>query len=254
MIRYFYLLIMISLISAISGCVKEDHVFGGNYNLGAGNYSQSIFEYNKAIELNPNNAESYHFRGVAYERQGNFSQAISDYTKSIELDSNNAQVYLNRSHAYSEQGDLPKVIADCIKALEIDPNVKGVGNVMSSFMKDDAAAFLDFQQKAKIWQARADKPPLPEEVRRFRVLADGALQSKNFGKAAGYYEQGLAIEPMWSAGHYNAALIYGELKIYSMAVIHMKRFLELKPDDKEARASRDQMYVWEEKDKESNLE
>jgi hypothetical protein len=67
----------------------------------------------------------------------------------------------------------------------------------------------------------------------------------------GYYEQGLAIEPMWPVGHYNAALIYGELKDYSKAVYHMKCYLELKPATKDAGACQNKLYVWEEKTKES---
>jgi len=114
-------------------------------------------------------------------------------------------------------------------------------------LADDSAAFADFQEKAKVWQALSQKPPLPDEARRFRVLADDAVQNKDFDKAANYYEQGLAIEPMWPAGQFNAAVIYGELKLYPMAVVHMKRYLALKPDAQDAKADQDKIYIWEEK-------
>ncbi len=113
-----------------------------------------------------------------------------------------------------------------------------------------ARPFEDFQEKAKAWRALSAKPPLPEEVQRFRVLAEDAFQNKNFEKAVGYYEKGLAIEPMWPAGQFNAALLSAELEHYGKATRHIKRYLELCPDDKEARAAREKMYVWEEKTKE----
>ena len=48
-------------------------------------------------------------------------------------------------------------------------------------LADDATAFADFQQKAQVWLALPQKPPLPEEARRFRVLAEDAVQNQRFG-------------------------------------------------------------------------
>jgi len=110
---------------------------------------------------------------------------------------------------------------------------------------DNTVAFNDFQDKAKVWQTLSPKPALPEEARRFRVLADDAVQNKEFEKAADFYEQGLTIDPMWPAGQFNAAMIYKELHFYAMAVMHMKRYLALKPEDTEK--YRDQIYIWEER-------
>jgi tetratricopeptide (TPR) repeat protein len=115
---------------------------------------------------------------------------------------------------------------------------------------DNSAAFADFQEKVKVWHALSPKPSLPEEARRFRVLADDAVQNKEFQKAADYYEQGLKIYPMWPAGQFNAAMIYKELNFYAMAVMHMKRYLALKPED--TQKYQDQIYIWEERAKETN--
>jgi len=110
---------------------------------------------------------------------------------------------------------------------------------------DEAKADTDFQEKAKAWRALPQKPKISEEIRRFRILAEDATESKDFEKAVDYYEQGLAIEPMWPVGQFNAAIIYGELKDYDRAIIHMKRYLELEPDVKDNRACQDKIYLWE---------
>jgi tetratricopeptide (TPR) repeat protein len=115
------------------------------------------------------------------------------------------------------------------------------------FLADDASSFVDFEEKANVWRALTQKPRLPEETRRFRVLADDAVQNKQFDKAADYYEQGLAIEPMWAAGQFNAALIYAELEFYPLAVMHMKRYLALEPNAKDVKVYQDKIYIWEEK-------
>ena len=118
------------------------------------------------------------------------------------------------------------------------------------YPENDPAVLADFQQRANEWRALPQKPKLSEEARRFRVLADDAVQNKEFSKASGYYEKGLVIEEMWPAGQYNAARIDEELRNYNMAVIHMKKYLALKPDALDAKECQDKVYIWEERAKE----
>lgn len=56
---------------------------------------------------------------------------------------------------------------------------------------------------------------------------------------------------MWPAGQFNAAVIYRELKFYTMADMHMKRYLALKLE--ETKNYQDRMYIWEEKIKDFNV-
>jgi len=109
----------------------------------------------------------------------------------------------------------------------------------------EAASFAEFQARAKAWRALKVKPDLPPDVRRFRLLAEDAIKHQEFDKAVDYYEQGLAIEPLWPQGQYNAALLYGEMKEYRDAELHMKRYLELVPDAPDAQAARDQIMIWQ---------
>ncbi|MDA8164664.1 MAG: hypothetical protein M0017_06510, partial [Desulfobacteraceae bacterium] len=71
--------------------------------------------------------------------------------------------------------------------------------------EDAVASIADFQAKAKAWRALAVKPALSEDVEKCRVMAEDALRNKNFEKAVQYYEKGLAIEPLWPQGQFNAA-------------------------------------------------
>jgi tetratricopeptide (TPR) repeat protein len=79
------------------------------------------------------------------------------------------------------------------------------------------------------------------------VLAEDAFRNREFQKAADYYEQGLAIAPLWPQGQFNAAVLEGELETYSQAVLHMKRYLELSPDAADAQSAREQMIIWQSK-------
>jgi tetratricopeptide (TPR) repeat protein len=54
-------------------------------------YVNAIFEFNQAIMINSNDAETYLGRGMAYKAQEKYSKAISDLNKAIEIDPNYVQ-------------------------------------------------------------------------------------------------------------------------------------------------------------------
>jgi tetratricopeptide (TPR) repeat protein len=120
--------------------------------------------------------------------------------------------------------------------------------------EDEALSFADFQKKAKAWRALTVKPALPEDVQRCRIMAEDAFKNKDFQKALMYYEKGLAIEPLWPQGQFNAAMLAGELQASGTAAAHMKRYLELVPGAGNAKFAREKMYLWEEKAKEASTQ
>src|SRR5208282_3068401 len=54
-------------------------------------------------------------------------------------------------------------------------------------------------------------------------------------------------EPLWPEAQYNLAMIDKELGNYSDATYHMRCYLELVPNAKDAEAARDNIIIWEEK-------
>jgi tetratricopeptide (TPR) repeat protein len=117
--------------------------------------------------------------------------------------------------------------------------------------KEKETAFVN---EAKRYREMPVKPALPEDVQRYRVMAEDAFNNKDFEKALEYYRKGLAIEPLWPQGQYNAAMLAGELHWYDWAALYMKHYLELVPDAANAKAAREKMYLWEGKAKEGASE
>ena len=70
--------------------------------------------------MNPDYADAYIIRGVAYRRQDNFSLALADLDKAIELNSDNANAYVIRGDAYFGKGDFNLAIEDYEKAIELN--------------------------------------------------------------------------------------------------------------------------------------
>ena len=86
------------------------------------NNERSIEDCNKAIELNPNGADAYNYRGVAYTDLKQYERAIEDFNKTIEFDPKNADAHNNRGVAYCFLGHYERAIEDFNKAMELNPN------------------------------------------------------------------------------------------------------------------------------------
>lgn len=106
---------------------------------------------------------------------------------------------------------------------------------------------VSFQEALRSYRASKIKPELSEDVRKFKVQAEGAVRDKDFAGAVDLYGQALKIAPWWSDGHFNRALVLGETKEYETAIIEMKRYLSLVPGAPNARAAQDKIYDWERK-------
>ena len=58
-------------------------------------------DYDKAIELDPNDAAAYYNRGDFYSNLGQYERAIEDYDKAIQLNPDAADAYSLRSLCYN---------------------------------------------------------------------------------------------------------------------------------------------------------
>ena len=111
----------------------------------------------------------------------------------------------------------------------------------------NARAREQFNERAAEWRAATVKPPLPEDARQHKVLAENAVQEKHFAKAIDQYEAALDTFPTWPEGQFNAALLCGETGDYEDAMQHMQNYVQLVPDAQDAQAARDKILIWREK-------
>ncbi len=116
-------------------------------------YKGAIADYNKSIELNPNNAMVFNNRGFIKTKLKYYKGAIADYTKAIELDPNLTDAYLNRGIAKRLLKYYKGAIADYTKAIELNPNYatayynRGVAKVS---LKDYKGAIADYSKAIEL--------------------------------------------------------------------------------------------------------
>lgn len=193
--------------------------------------------------------------GFVYEAVGN-SKKVKE-TVTVNMATAPAVEYKCRYHFLAlycslkltyDAGSLPKnkVFNSLDNSLRSEPFADGF-NVLRAFARDPDAPLRTFTQRAAAWRALATKPPIPEEVRVQRMMAEEAFKSNKPDEALHYYETGVQFYPTWPEGNFNAALISGDLGYFDAAIEHMQAYLELVPDAADAQAARDKMLVWKAK-------
>jgi hypothetical protein len=88
-----------------------------NHSFMRDEYGRTAADYDKAIKLNPDNADAYCERGDFYYELDEYDKAISDYNKAIELAPNDAYAYYSRGIAYRKKGEASKEVSDLEKCI-----------------------------------------------------------------------------------------------------------------------------------------
>ncbi len=75
--------------------------------------------HRKAIRLQPDLAEAYYNRGIAYNNLGQYQRAIEDYNEAIRLKPDLTMAYIGRGFAYFIQGNNKLGCRDAQKACKL---------------------------------------------------------------------------------------------------------------------------------------
>src|SRR5690606_24351167 len=93
----------------------------GNEKLSSGKTEEAIEFYNRAIELNPNNAVYYANRAAAWTRLGKHQEAIRDCQKSINTDPKYAKAYSRLGLSLFNLGKYKEAIEAYSACLKLEP-------------------------------------------------------------------------------------------------------------------------------------
>ena len=81
----------------------------------------AIPDYDKAIELDPDDSDVYTYRGVDYNNLGQYNHAIQDLNKALELDPSDPHAHYNRGIVYSNLEQYEQALPDFNQAIKFYP-------------------------------------------------------------------------------------------------------------------------------------
>ncbi|HPX76269.1 MAG TPA: tetratricopeptide repeat protein [Bacteroidales bacterium] len=199
--KVMFLIAVISINLIIScGNSGKEHYDKGMASLSAEDYTSAIAEFDKAIEIEPNNAEYYYYRGSAKLDNENYKAAKEDFSKALELDySDKASAYMKLGEAKSYLDDDNGAISDYNKSIEIDPKTNAEVYFLRAISKSKIAD--DFYDEINDYNKAIEIDPNYTKAYYNRGIVknnsedfEGAIHDFDFaiqsGYKIGYYERG----------------------------------------------------------------
>jgi len=108
---------------AIALGLKEDGIF---FNLGMASVEldkieKSIRAFKKALDINPDSADSHFGLATAYRMDLDYNLAVEEFLKAIKIDPEHLEARLYLSVLYTDMGELQKAAEQLRKILNVDP-------------------------------------------------------------------------------------------------------------------------------------
>lgn len=103
--------------------ISEIYILEGSiFHIIETDYKKAIESFTKATELNPENADGYHWLGLTYNALGDFDKAIEFAEKATNLDPTNSRRSSQLSRYYFRKRDFNKSIKHAEELLAFNPN------------------------------------------------------------------------------------------------------------------------------------
>jgi len=190
-----------------------------------GNYGRAVEDFDRAIEINPDDDKAYFDRGYAYNGMGNYMRSVEDFSRAIEINSGSAQFYNDRGVSYMALGDEIHALEDFNRAVEIDPQ--------------HAQAYFNrgclYQSSGKYRQAIDDYDkaietgyPVKEDVFCNRGAVYGSLG--DHVKALEDYAGAMEINPEHARTYYNRGVDYASTGDHLRALRDFDRAIQIDPE------------------------
>jgi len=148
----------------------------------SGDFLGAIGNFDEAIRLNPDDAQSHNVRGNVWDELGVFERALADYDAAIRINSNNPAVFHDRAILWQRKGALDKALVDLDRAIR--------------FSFADANLYCD---RGLVWYQKG---------RHERAIAD--------------FNQAIKLDPNFTAAYINRGLILHSNREFTVAFADSK--------------------------------
>lgn len=204
--------------------------------------AQSFFE--SVVKRKKTDAEAHYYLAIALMRQGMADDAEDEIDEAIELNKHGAKYHLLRGQILGQQAMnanvvsqaflAPKIKNAFLRASELDPsNIEAHIALYNYYIM--APGIMGGSEEKAIEQLNAI-----ERLDAFRgcmVRASYYLRKKDSLKAESEFKKAIALGPEKAAGYKQLGYFYLNQKRFTEAYVHMKKYVELEPNNPDSHDS-----------------
>ena len=185
----------------------------------------ALENFNKAIELTPNDAEIYKFRAKSKVRLENYQAAIEDYNQVIKLNPDDASAYKERAEAKRKLSNHTSAIEDYNQVIKLKPNGASAYKERADAKRklgNHTSAIEDYNQAIKL---------NPKDAFTYRARADAKHKNGDYTGAIEDYNQTIKLNPEDAEAYKKRGKVKAELGDDAGAIEDYSHALKLNPKD-----------------------
>jgi protein O-mannosyl-transferase len=189
-----------------------------------GRLDEAIAHYQKALQINPDNAEAHINLGTDLLKKGRVDEAIAQYQMGAKIKPDFAEAHYNLGNALLQKGSVSEAITQYQTALQINPDNADAHN--------DLAVAL--QQKGRLDEAIAHYQKAlqinPDNADAHYNLANVLQKERRVDEAMVHYQKALQIRPGFAEAHFDLGRALLQKGSLDEAISHLQMALQIKPD------------------------
>lgn len=209
------------------------------FNLGieqfqAGDYQTALVSFDQALALNPNNSDTWTYRGVVLGCLNCHKEAIASYDQAIEIQPDYYLPWDIRGLALLNLSRYEEAIANCDKALELVPDYHQFW-----INRGKAQHYLGRYEEAIASYEKLPQPHLePSYAIAWQALGHQQIQLDNYNAALVSFERAIELDSNSPNAWINRGVALIRLNRYEEALSSVERAIELDPNDHHAWCNR----------------
>jgi tetratricopeptide (TPR) repeat protein len=201
-----------------------------------GDYKGALRLYDDVIRINPKFELAWANRGGALRNLHRPDEALASFNKALELDPSDAWTYHQRGELSADRGDYAGAIDDYDKAIGINPTYQltysAKGFALYQMKRyDDAVQVFDKALELK-----------PGDVWAYDVRGNVYADSGKYQRALQDYDKAIALDPKYASAYGSKGFVLHKLGRYKDALNALNKALELDPTYSWAYGERGDLY------------
>ncbi|MBX9692851.1 MAG: tetratricopeptide repeat protein, partial [Cyanobacteria bacterium] len=222
----------------------------GNIFLQDRQYRAAINDFNRALKLKPDTAESvgiYISRSECYGGLKQFKEELNDANKAIELQPDNPDGYYARAQAQTNLGQQKEALSDIDKNIAMLERQNGFNQTRVRLAKaygERARAYDKLGNfEAAVSNATTALKLSPDYIRAYEIRGSAFKRLKKYPEALKDYNDALLQSPNAPELMAKRALLYCEMKLYDKALADSNDYIAMQPDYHHAFHIRAKVYL-----------
>lgn len=186
-------------------------------------FSDALADFNRAMELSPDDAYTIGNRGYTYRLMNRYEEALKDFNCALELDPNYLWGLNRRGQTYDQLRRYEEALADFNHAIKLNPDyIFAIGSRGETYRRMGCyqKALADFNRVIKL---KPNAWAMAYRGQTYRAL-------KSYNKALTDFNHALQINPRYAWALARRGEIYQRMGRYEDALTDFKRAIDIKPD------------------------